>query len=79
MTQTIPCAATLGSATDGKPDPGHEIVESAGHSCLFDSVANRVSWSWPTSKVNWPMAIAANACAIVGAGDDGRVYSWASV
>jgi hypothetical protein len=71
-------AATLVSATDGKPDPGHEIVESAGNFYLFDNVANRVLWAWPTPKMNWPMAIAANGRAIVGASDDGRIYYWAS-
>ena len=70
-------AGTLISATDGKPDPGHETVESAGDFYLFDNVANRVLWSWPTPKMNWPMAIAANGKAIVGASDDGRVYYWA--
>ena len=72
-------AATLVTATDGKPDPGHETVESAGNFYLFDNVANRVLWSCPTPKMNWPMAIAANGQAIVGASDDGRVYYWASM
>ncbi len=71
-------AATLVSATDGKPDPGHETHESAGNFYLFDNVANRVLWAYPTPKMNWPMAIAANGRAIVGASDDGRVYYWAS-
>jgi WD40 repeat protein len=70
-------AGTLVSATDGKPTPGHETVESAGNFYLFDNVANRVLWSYPTSKMNWPMAIAANGRAIVGASDDGSVYYWA--
>lgn len=75
---TLDRAATLVTATDGKPDPGHETQESAGNFYLFDNVANTVLWSWPTPKMNWPMAIAANGRAIVGASDDGRVYYWAS-
>lgn len=71
-------AGTLVSATDGKPDPGHEKDESAGNFYLFDNVANRVLWSYRTSKMNWPMALAANGQAIVGASDDGSVYYWAS-
>ena len=71
-------AATLVSATDGKPDPGHETQESAGHFYLFDNVANRVLWSYPTPMMNWPMAIAANGRAIVGASDDGCVYYWSA-
>jgi outer membrane protein assembly factor BamB len=71
-------AGTLISATDGKPDPGHETHESAGNFYLFDNVANRVLWSFPTPMMNWPMAIAANGQAIVGASDDGSVYYWAS-
>jgi hypothetical protein len=74
---TLDRAATLISATNGKPDPGHETHESAGNFYLFDNVANRVLWSYPTPKMNWPMAIAANGKAIVGASDDGRVYYWA--
>ncbi len=70
-------AATLISATDGKPDPGHETVESAGNFYLFDNVANCVLWSYPTPMMNWPMAVAANGQAIVGASDDGSVYYWA--
>jgi len=71
-------AATLVSATDGKPDPGHETVESAGNFYLFDNVAGVPLWSFPTPMMNWPMAIAANGRAIVGASDDGRVYYWAA-
>ncbi|MBB5207881.1 WD40 repeat domain-containing protein [Chiayiivirga flava] len=70
-------AATLVTATDGKPDPGHETTESAGNFYLFDNIANSLLWSYPTPKMNWPMAIAANGRAIVGASDDGRVYYWA--
>lgn len=71
-------AATLISATDGKPEPGHETTESAGNFYLFDNVAKRILWSYPTPKMNWPMAIAANGKAIVGAGDDGCLYYWAA-
>lgn len=71
-------AGTLITATDGKPDPGHETVESAGNFYLFDNVANSALWACPTPKMNWPMAIAANGKAIVGASDDGRVYYWAT-
>jgi hypothetical protein len=71
-------AGTLISATDGKPDPGNETHESAGNFYLFDNVANRVLWGYPTPMMNWPMAIAANGQAIVGASDDGSVYYWAS-
>lgn len=74
---TLDRAGALVSATDGKPDPGHETVESAGNFYLFDNVANRQLWSFPTPKMNWPMAIAANGKAIVGASDDGHVYYWA--
>lgn len=72
-------AATLVSATDGKPVPGHETQESAGNFYLFDNVANRLLWSYPTPMMNWPMAIAANGQAIVGASDDGCVYYWSAV
>lgn len=75
---TFDRAATLVSATDGKPDPGNEKIESAGNFYLYDNVANRLLWSYPTSKMNWPMAIAANGNAVVGASDDGRVYYWAA-
>jgi hypothetical protein len=71
-------AAMLITATDGKPDPGHETHESAGNFYLFDNVANRLLWAYPTPMMNWPMAIAANGRAIVGASDDGCVYYWAS-
>lgn len=70
-------AGTLISATDGKPDPGNETHESEGNFYLFDNVANQPLWSYPTSKMNWPMAIAANGQAVVGASDDGHVYYWA--
>jgi outer membrane protein assembly factor BamB len=71
-------AGTLITATDGKPDPGNEKHESAGNFYLFDNVANRVLWSYPTRMMNWPMAIAANGKAIVGASDDGSVYYWSA-
>lgn len=74
---TLDRAATLVTATDGKPDPGHETTESAGNFYLFDNVANQLLWSYPTPKMNWPMAVAANGRAIVGASDDGHVYYWA--
>lgn len=72
-------AATLISATDGKPDSGDETTESAGNFYLFDNVANRLLWSYPTTMMNWPMAIAANGQAIVGASDEGCVYYWAAM
>lgn len=71
-------AGTLVTATDGKPDPGHETQESAGNFYLFDNAAGRLLWSCPTPMMNWPMAIAANGQAIVGASDDGSVYYWAN-
>jgi hypothetical protein len=71
-------AGSLISATDGMPDPGNEKHESAGNFYLFDNVANQALWRYPTPMMNWPMAIAANGKAIVGASDDGSVYYWAT-
>lgn len=67
----------LVSATDGKPDSGDETTESAGNFYLFDNVASAVLWSYPTDLMNWPMQIAADGRSVVGASDNGRVYSWA--
>ena len=53
------------------------LAYGAGHFYLFDNVASQVMWACPTSKMNWPMAIAASGRAIVGASDDGCVYYWA--
>lgn len=76
---TLDASGTLISATDGKPDPGNEKIESAGNFYLFDNVGNQVLWAYPTPMMNWPMAIAANGQAIVGASDDGSVYYWKTV
>ena len=76
---TLDRAATLVSATDGKPDPGHETDESAGNFYLFDNAAGVPLWSFATPMMNWPMAIAADGRAVVGASDDGSLYYWAAV
>lgn len=66
--------ATYVTATDGKPsDPPKE---SPGNFYLFDMASGQLKWQFPTSQMNWPMALAADASSVFGGSDDGAVYYW---
>lgn len=69
---------TFVTATDGKPNDNNKVEESAGHFYLFDNTAGSILWSRKTKTMNWPMAISTDGRAIVGGGDDGRLFYWAA-
>lgn len=62
------------TATDGKPsDPPNE---SPGNFYLFDVATGSLQWRYPTTQMNWPMVLAADAQSVFGGSDDGAVYYW---
>ncbi len=70
-------AGAFATATDGKPDHGNGVNESAGHFYMYDNATGEPVWSKETRTMNWPMAISADGRAIVGGSDDGSLYYWA--
>jgi WD40 repeat protein len=63
----IDSAAQRISAADGYPD------NQPGCFYLFDAGGNKV-WEFPTSKMNWPIAVNAAGTAIAAGSDNGNVY-----
>lgn len=76
---TLDAAATVVTATDGKPDEtngGSNQKESPGHFYLFDANSGEQLWQYQTTVMNWPMMITANGNTAVGGSDDGGIYYW---
>ena len=68
--------AIYATATDGQPEKSGQ--ETPGNFYLIDVQSGETCWQLPTSLMNWPMAISADASAIFGASDNGRAYYWSS-
>lgn len=66
--------ATLVTATDGQPEQGDK--ETPGNFYLYCAADGAMIWQFPTSLMNWPMAISSQANAIFGGSDDGAAYYW---
>jgi len=76
---TLDLAATLVSATDGKPDEtngGSNQKESPGNFYLFNACSGQQLWQYGTKLMNWPMALTPDGAAAVGGSDDGSIYYW---
>jgi len=63
------------TAGDGEPVTGGE---TSGNFYLFDAMGGGLLWSFPTSIMNWAMAINTKGTACFGGSDDGYVYYWGS-
>lgn len=50
--------------------------ETPGNFYLFDVNKGTLYWQYPTSVMNWPMAINAAGTAIFAGSDNGNVYYW---
>jgi hypothetical protein len=68
-------STTYVTATDGKP-VGQTTAESAGNLYLFKVADGTTVIQQPTFMMNWPMQIAYDGSAVIGASDDGTVYYW---
>lgn len=68
--------ATYVTAGDGQPIGGGQ--ETPGNFYLFDAMTGNLYWSYPTSIMNWAMAINARGTACFGGSDNGFVYYWGS-
>lgn len=64
------------TATDGQPEASGQ--ETPGNFYLIDVLSGKTCWQVPTSLMNWPMAISADASAIFGASDNGTAYYWSA-
>ncbi len=76
---TLDAAATLVSATDGKPDEssgGSDQKESPGNFYLFDACSGQQLWQYGTKLMNWPMMLTPDGKTAVGGSDDGSIYYW---
>jgi len=76
---TLDAAATLVSATDGKPDEssgGSDQKESPGNFYLFDACSGQQLWQYGTKLMNWPMALTPDGKTAVGGSDDGSICYW---
>ena len=76
---TLDAAATLVSATDGKPDEingGSNQKESPGNFYLFDACSGQQLWQYGTKLMNWPMMLTPDGKTAVGGSDDGSIYYW---
>lgn len=73
---TLDRDATLVSATDGKPDGGHNQKESPGNFYLLDACSGQRLWQYGTRLMNWPMALTPDGKTVVGGSDDGSMYYW---
>lgn len=62
--------ASLLSFADGHP------VGTPGNFYLFDAVTGVMRWKYQTPNMNWGDAVSENGDAVVGGGDDGKVYFW---
>lgn len=50
--------------------------ETPGNFYLFDVKNGTLYWQYPTSLMNWPMAINSDGTAIFAGSDNGNVYYW---
>ncbi len=75
------------TATDGQPYSSSQkrkpsgadkaqADESPGDFYLFNRKHGERIWQYPTSLMNWPMAISRDGNAIFGASDNGTAYYW---
>ncbi len=70
------------TATDGQPGASQQprlpsgASESPGNFYLFDQQAGELLWQYPTSLMNWPMAISHAGNAVFAASDNGTAYYW---
>jgi hypothetical protein len=64
------------TVSDGFPDPSPQQPRSPGHFYVFDRNGKDRGIA-ETNMMNWPMQISADASAVVGGSDDGRVFYWA--
>jgi WD40 repeat protein len=76
---TLDTAATVVSATDGKPDEqngGNNQKESPGNFYLLDACTGEQLWQYGTELMNWPMALTPDGNTAVGGSDDGSIFYW---
>lgn len=76
---TLDLAATVVSATSGKPDEQHggdNQQESPGNFYLFDACSGQQLWQYGTKLMNWPMTLTPDGNTAVGGSDDGSIYYW---
>jgi WD40 repeat protein len=63
------------TVSDGFPDPSPQKPLSPGHFYVFDRHGEQRGIA-TTNMMNWPMQISADASAVVGGSDNGRVFYW---